>query len=331
MPHTKNLPEQFAVAIATEQEYQAVKNWLLDAGYKAASNFNSTPTMTISNCGIYVIGLTNASFGAHAENSINNYSAAEWLAHSVPVMLFSDWATIAGIGLAANKTATEGSQPVRKITGYKLLKDYPLIDPDLKKQRELIVFKWYEDGSPEAVMIKGHERKIAGGPKHFGTINVTSYPEFWEPIYGSEFKVGDWCTYFTLDQQSRTSVVAKVTGKMIKMENGAAMEVYDDSANLRHATPKEIDEASKTILILGSGKARRFEIQRDIIAVYKCDNGTTLQIQPNAVRDILLGYMIEGMPAEITGIKLEGSMFTHGDIKKIWEAYKKHTPDWNTK
>lgn len=306
-----NLPEKFAVSTANDDEYQAMVRWFRDKGYRQDGLFSSaygaiTPVIGIS----------------PSDDSFNNYSHTMWIINGIPILTYAEF----HVKLLV--------KPALKIIGYKLLKDYPEMNTHLKSVRELVALSLYAEGTIASVCIKGDEKAGPdGGPKHFGINNVLRYPEFWEPIYQQKFKVGDYLTYEpvnssrTVTEQIVSETPAGDAG-IYKMASGYNISKDGTGAQFRAATPEEIEVVAKTILILGTGTSRRFDIRKDIIAVLDC-NGNAHQIEPEIFKAFV--HPTWGKYDIKVALRSEETTLHQRDIDLIWAAYVKHTPDWNKK
>ena len=146
-------------------------------------------------------------------------------------------------------------QMERKITGYKLIKEYP-------GSKGLGYFEKYTTGE------------------------LSKYPEFWKPVYEEEPKVGDWVTIIKGTSNDskrlagRTLKIKRVDTRFrfITVEEGdSGLHYNTGEKNLpnefRKATPEEIEAAQKTIVKMHSSNKGEFEIVVvDGKAYYRPDN-----------------------------------------------------------
>lgn len=310
-----NLPQYFAVETTNEAEYQQVKNWFDEHGLSPSSTFSK---LFIPESSTHAIGILSARMSPRHPDTYNNYATDDWLRENTFVFSFTEFQSKSK-GSGKSDGATGAIVPTKKVIGYKLLKDYPTIPNSLRKAKEIVV-----TSNGITAYVKGESYGTSTTLTHWGVENT----EFWEPIYEEEFKAGDWVTFI------RPNDSEKITG-MVKDPHYSRESILLDTGNtpakeyVRHATPEEIEAASKTILKLGSGvTSRTFDIRKDIIAVLDCSSNAH-QIEPKWFHALV--YPRWGKYKLEVTIRAHGTTLSHEEIRIIWEAYIKHTPDWKDK
>lgn len=141
----------------------------------------------------------------------------------------------------------------KKINHYKLIKTYPG-SPTLGTK----IYPVYEGEKSQIVI---------------STLEVESFPEFWEAIYEDEFKVGDWVTvdkskynssfyeeaaYYCNQLKNKTFKISKFSNNGSFKENSfikSKIDVYVFPKDcFRKATQEEIDIILNKTLTLSNGK-----------------------------------------------------------------------------
>lgn len=312
-----NLPQYFAVETTNEAEYQQIKNWFDEHGLSPSPTFSK---LFVPEGSTKAIGILSARMDPRHTDTYNNYATGDWYRENIPVFSFIEFQRKSK-GCGKSDGAIGVIVPTKKIIGYKLLKDYPTVPESLRKSKEIVL-----TFSGVTAYVKGESRDYSSALllTHWGVENT----EFWEPIYEEEFKAGDWVTFI------RPNDSEKITG-MVKDPHYSRESILLDTGDrpvkgyVRHATPEEIEAASKTILKLGSGiTTRTFDIRKNIIAVFDC-SGNALQIEPELFHSFV--YPRWGKYELEVTISANGTKLSHKEIRIIWEAYVKHTPDWKDK